>query len=311
MAAYIRIKTSSSPSLPHLRIKDLTPHVSSEPLCFTANTANSTIKLKKIGYATSLEPVYWFSRNGTSWSAYTFNDDGVGQTITLSAKAGMKVYFKGHRGYQYETSYLQFEMTGSIAASGNINSLLAEQEFSKITNLTSYNSWTFQHLFSGCTSLTSAPELPATTLADACYFAMFEGCTGLTSAPNLPAKSLTEACYVSMFEGCTGLTSAPNLPATTLAITCYTSMFSGCTSLTSSPNLPSTTLVDYCYMNMFSGCSSLNKVHCNATDISADDCTTDWLSDVSPTGTFYKNPSMNNWATGNSGIPSDWTVSSL
>ena len=36
-------------------------------------------------------------------------------------------------------------------------------------------------MFSGCTSLTSAPELPATTLARYCYGNMFSGCTKLNT----------------------------------------------------------------------------------------------------------------------------------
>ena len=34
-------------------------------------------------------------------------------------------------------------------------------------------------MFNGCTSLTSAPKLPATTLADRCYDYMFSGCKKL------------------------------------------------------------------------------------------------------------------------------------
>jgi hypothetical protein len=34
-------------------------------------------------------------------------------------------------------------------------------------------------MFRGCTSLTTAPELPATTLASNCYHGMFQGCTSL------------------------------------------------------------------------------------------------------------------------------------
>ena len=36
-------------------------------------------------------------------------------------------------------------------------------------------------MFSGCTSLTTAPALPATTLAMSCYGSMFEGCSNLAS----------------------------------------------------------------------------------------------------------------------------------
>ena len=36
-------------------------------------------------------------------------------------------------------------------------------------------------MFSGCTSLATAPSLPATELAYYCYYNMFSGCTHLTS----------------------------------------------------------------------------------------------------------------------------------
>jgi hypothetical protein len=62
-------------------------------------------------------------------------------------------------------------------------------------------------MFHGCTSLTEAPELPATTLADYCYGGMFMGCTSLTTAPELPATTLANECYRHMFSGCTALTS--------------------------------------------------------------------------------------------------------
>ncbi len=114
-------------------------------------------------------------------------------------------------------------------------------------------------MFYGCTSLTSAPELKATTLADQCYFAMFSRCTSLTSAPELKATTLADECYSSMFYGCTSLTTAPELKATTLANNCYQYMFSGCTSLTSAPELKATTLANNCYQYMFSGCTSLTS----------------------------------------------------
>ena len=112
-------------------------------------------------------------------------------------------------------------------------------------------------MFYGCTSLTQAPELPATTLARFCYSSMFSGCTSLTKAPELPATTLEISCYISMFSGCTSLTQAPKLPATTLADNCYFSMFYSCTSLAQAPELPATTLKSACYKAMFRGCTSL------------------------------------------------------
>ena len=175
------------------------------------------------------------------------------------------------------------------------------------TTLASYCYWT---MFYGCTSLTTAPELPATTLANYCYEYMFGYCTSLTTAPELPATTVADSCYYTMFYGCTSLTTAPSvLPATTLAYYCYGYMFYGCTSLTTAPQLPATTLTSQCYESMFSGCTSLNYIKCLATDISAYRCTRNWVSGGVPsTGTFVKATSMNDWTTGNDGIPSGWTV---
>jgi len=116
----------------------------------------------------------------------------------------------------------------------------------------------YQGMFQGCTSLTTAPQLPATTLANNCYDGMFSGCTSLTTAPQeLPATTLADSCYYDMFSYCTSLTAAPQLPATTLATSCYSWMFQACTSLTTPPQLPATTLAEKCYVGMFYDCTSL------------------------------------------------------
>lgn len=199
---------------------------------------------------------------------------------------------------------------------------------------TTLENWCYQDMFDGCTSLTKAPALPATTLVDSCYARMFSGCTALTSAPALPVTTLTyycyegmfadcasltsapelpattleSGCYARMFQGCTSLTQAPELPATTLASSGYSLMFNNCTSLTTAPELPATTLVGWCYNGMFQGCTSINHIKCLATDISASNCTKNWVNGVSSTGTFVKNANMSSWTTGTAGIPAGWTV---
>ena len=122
---------------------------------------------------------------------------------------------------------------------------------------TTLANYCYASMFYGCTNLTTAPELPATTLSNNCYRDMFEGCTSLTTAPELPATTLAQQCYQYMFKSCTSLTTAPALPATTLAQTCYEEMFNGCTSLTTAPELPATTLANSCYKWMFQNCTSL------------------------------------------------------
>ena len=168
----------------------------------------------------------------------------------------------------------------------------------------------YDFMFASDTGLTDASELvlPATTLAEACYRSMFWKCTSLRTAPELPATTLANICYYQMFQDCTSLTTAPELPATTLTNNCYDRMFQGCISLTTAPELPATTLVDSCYYWMFTGCTNLNYIKCLATDISATNCTYNWVNSVASTGTFVKNSSMTSWPTGTSGIPTGWTV---
>ena len=127
----------------------------------------------------------------------------------------------------------------------------------------------------------------------------------------------TDFTFTSLFSPAyylnnTGLTDASKLvlPATTLALSCYASMFAYCTSLTTAPELPATTLAKRCYNGMFQGCSSLNYIKCLATDISASNCTGNWVSGVASTGTFVK-ASGTSWTTGVNGIPTGWTVEEI
>jgi len=62
---------------------------------------------------------------------------------------------------------------------------------------------------------------------------MFAFCPGLLTAPALPATTLAGACYSYMFKDCPSLVTAPVLPATTLAGDCYSAMFQGCSNLAS------------------------------------------------------------------------------
>ena len=143
----------------------------------------------------------------------------------------------------------------NVACTGDIRTLLDWRNY----NIVETNNARFCYLFKDCAVLTSAPELPATTLADFCYYSMFAGCTSLTAAPDLPAETLENSCYREMFWSCTNLASAPELPAKKLANYCYDNMFRLCTKLTSAPKLPATTLADDCYSGMFGGCTSLTS----------------------------------------------------
>ena len=243
-------------------------------LCFTAENANSTLHLDKVGSPTE---IYLETSNdeGVTWTDYSWTDS-TGDTLTL-ANVGDKIYFRAKTENQTigssNSNYYKFIMSGKIAASGNIQTLLkADGSRTDVPN-NCYN-----NMFNGCTSLTTAPKLPATTLSNNCYYYMFEGCTSLTSAPELPATTLANYCYANMFNGCTSLTSAPELPATTIASNCYRAMFQGCTSLTSAPELSATTLIGGCYRDMFHGCTSLTSAPNLLATTLANNCYTSMFS---------------------------------
>lgn len=118
----------------------------------------------------------------------------------------------------------------------------------------------YSFMFDGCTSLKTAPKLPATTLAGDCYYNMFSDCTALETAPELRAEALASYCYGYMFAGCTNLKPAPELRATELFLGCYEGMFRGCNSLESAPELPAKILAMKCYAYMFQNCANLSSV---------------------------------------------------
>ena len=248
-------------------------------LCFTANTAGSTVKLQKTWTPTTV--TLETSTDWKNWNTYTF-----GSTITLS-NIGDKVYWRNTSetdtwfNVGYSNNYC-FVMSGSIDWSWDITSLLNKN----FTNSLSTN-YCFSYLFKWCTALKTPPELPATTLSEWCYSYMFQNCSWLTITPELPATTLAESCYGGMFYNCaslktfqsfmatslwpyccqymfywcTGLENIPSyLPATTLAGNCYYGMFYGCSSITTAPELPATTLAENCYASMFYWCASLTTL---------------------------------------------------
>ena len=107
-------------------------------------------------------------------------------------------------------AYLTITFTDSnveVACTGDIRTLLNWKNYRTVETQNAR----FCYLFQDCSVLTSAPELPATTLADHCYYYMFFNCTSLTSAPELKATTLADCCYESMFEACTKLSTVTML----------------------------------------------------------------------------------------------------
>ena len=220
---------------------------------------------------------------------------------TLSMGDNTIVYFK-NESKKFSDLFKQSTITfnSNVKVGGDLSS---------ITDITEYCCY---GLFKNNTFLTDASELilPWDTSPKFCYYRMFQGCTSLVTAPKLPATTLADWCYTEMFYGCTSLVTAPSiLPATILAESCYASMFQGCTSLVTAPELPSIFLVKRCYEYMFYGCKKLNYIKMLAIYIGAEECLSYWVYNVAPTGTFIKHPENTTIEIDSSnGIPKDWTV---
>lgn len=320
---------------------------STMPLTFEA-LSDGTIKWAISGtssahYNNEARTIQYSKDGGETWTSITSNRPASAPTISVTA--GDIIQFRGNNerygSETYGTGVFNLFSGGTFTFNvyGNIMSLMYGDNFTGQTTFSRPN--TFNGLFCGCTGLRDVSNLvlPATTLTSGCYYHLFQGCTGLTSVPSelpatnlsgvtscyrsmfrncyslttvpsdyLPATTLEANCYDYMFIGCRNLTTAPDLPATTLSQSCYFAMFSGCTSLTTAPDLPATTLAQGCYNSMFGSCYSLNYIKCLATDISATNCTYNWVEGVASSGTF-ECPSSTNWSskTGSNGIPSGWT----
>ena len=99
------------------------------------------------------------------------------------------------------------EANVNVACTGDIRTLLDWRNYNKVET----GKARFCGLFFHCSVLTSAPELPATKLADFCYNQMFSNCTNLVSAPVLPATTLADYCYYLMFNNCKKLSTVTML----------------------------------------------------------------------------------------------------
>ena len=304
-----------------------TPVYSAMPLTFEILSAG-TVVWKNNGDAGNKTIQY--KTNDGEWTDITSSPQGS----VINVEAGDLVQFRGdNKTYGYGNLNAFSASTCFFTAKGNIMSLIDSSGFSTATTLES--GYTFYHLFWGCgirlvdasnlvlpatilspscyegmfaicDGIKTPPKLPATTLANRCYAFMFANCT-FTTPPELPATVMANSCYFSMFSGNQDLKETPEFPATQLASACYQGMFNVCRNLETVYTLPAITLSPNAYAEMFKSCRKINQITCLATDISASNCTTNWLYDVSPTGTFVKHPNAT-WPTGNNGIPTGWTV---
>ena len=239
---------------------------------------------------------FGYSKDGTNWTNTAI--DGITKNIRISVNAGDGVYLKSYNnglGSASSGGSTSIKANVRLNASGNIMSLLYGDNFENQTTLPC--GYALSYLFQPYYAVDpiSGQTHYISSIVDA-------------SQLELPATTLNTRCYEYMFSGCDTLTTAPALPATALSTGCYYCMFGGCYNLTTAPVLPATILTSSCYRYMFQGCSSLNSITMLATNISASSCLNNWVQNVASGGTFTKSPNMTTLPTGDSGIPTGWTV---
>lgn len=237
----------------------------------------------------SFAPTSWLNNvaystdDGSTWSVLMTSGDS-----TPIFQAGERIIWNGVFRPKGTSGSGYFSSSGRFKIEGNAMSLVNGLQYQDYSSITA-RPYLFKRLFASCNGLINCENMvmPATDfiLSEFCYAYMFQDCTNLEKTPReLPCTALTEGCYQQMFQNCTKITKSPILSASTL--------------------------VEGCYQQMFRNCTNLNKVTCLATDISASNCTTNWLANVASSGEF-KTPSSTNWSSGANGIPNNWTRTNI
>ena len=213
-------------------------HYENDYLTFRVRTAGKLYWRANGGLTRSID----YSLNDSAWT--TITSAATPPTITVAAndvirfrannssyatsKSAYSGFGHGQAGTDGQTTY--DSDAAELDIEGNIMSLIYGDNF---VGQTTFNGGTYNFcsLFKKL-KVVSAENLilPALTLRDYCYRAMFSWCTYLETAPQLPATTLAKGGSWYMFEQC-AITTAPDLPAETLVAECYGNMFVYCSNL--------------------------------------------------------------------------------
>lgn len=239
-----------------------------------------TVSLTKNGTPTAVTLEYSLD-NGNTWTEWVETENV--RSLTLTAGQTMHVRNTSETSTRFsvwDTNYYNFSFSDDTYAGGDLRSMVCK-----------------------------TPSNASNAGSNFCFFGLFMNATNLIEAKiKLLFTDLPRSFYRSMFEGCSNLIEVPDTITATTASgiqTCYR-MFLRCSNITKLPKLTLLQIPEYGYGNIATYCSNLNYVHTEMTDISGNNCLSNWLQNVSPTGDFYC-PAELTIPTGASGIPSGWT----
>lgn len=155
-------------NLPRKKRKQITNYLTfSSPNPFS-------ISVETPGWAGKL----YYSTDTAAWAEWTGNEVNA-----TEAGGTYALYFRGTGNTKITGGFSnKWTLSGSsISCTGNIESLL-DYEIVAAGQHPMMANYCYSYMFYGCTSLTTAPSLPATTLAIYCYYSMFRGCTSIKLA---------------------------------------------------------------------------------------------------------------------------------
>lgn len=133
--------------------------------------------------------------------------DGSLQDLTESNDCAFACLFDSCTSL-YDASQLELP-SKYVPKNGYANMFWGCSNLSAVPDIPALSAHRFAYGYMFCgTAIADAPDIATTTmLSGQVYQSMFADCTSLTDAPELPATTLSYRCYESMFNGCTSLSS--------------------------------------------------------------------------------------------------------
>ena len=173
-----------------------------EPLSSEQLSNDTYVVINNAG-STSLTGAFEARLNDGAWTTVSWGDVSNGTDYNLvkacdSSKEtilfGEKLQIRGIDKWNSDCS-LKVTCAGGAKVSGKMAGSLTP-EYAASTA-----SYKLASFFKGSTGLKDASglDLGDIVLASSCYNSMFNGCTSLTQAPALPATTLANNCYRTMF----------------------------------------------------------------------------------------------------------------
>lgn len=147
--------------------------------------------------------------NEKNWQSKAASIDVNRTTNLCSLSAGQKLQIYCTRNHYYDyNEQIKFKINNRVNVSGNILSIFYGDQFTNYDNFPTPVGTQValaRELFSGCKIVDASNLILPDTAPSNCYYKMFYQCTSLTTAPTLPAITLNSGCYNNMFNGCSSL----------------------------------------------------------------------------------------------------------